>query len=327
MSLLMFAGASQLAMADVLGSHGSAPVAVVTALDHQPAHAALLGVARPGAGPRTAPQATGGQLLPGRPGLRPVGRSAGTEPTTVARVPFYFGLGCTLGASWQTATLVGALVGSSVCPTSCRSTSPSRSSSSSCSCPCSSGGRPWSPPRSVAPPRSSPRRSVPARLAIVIGGVCGIVAGAVAEGRRDRGPDEEPAMTRRLADHPPRRRRDLTPCGPASWSSPTGSSTCSPMAQRILRQIPPAVLAALVVPALSAAGGNARLLAAPAARRRRRRHRVVADPQHRRHPRRRHGRARGDGAARVTSRRSAGVPTRQDGLGNRDRTARPRPSS
>lgn len=111
MSTLMFAGASQLAVAEVLGSHGSAPVAVVTALIinlRMVLYSASLA-------PALARETLGRRLqisyfLVDQVYALSVIRWDGTDDRRL-RVPYYMAMALLLWVSWQITTVVGALVG------------------------------------------------------------------------------------------------------------------------------------------------------------------------------------------------------------------------
>jgi 4-azaleucine resistance transporter AzlC len=185
MSLLLFAGASQLAMADVLGSDGGIAVAVVTALTinlrmllYSASLAPTLSSERLGARLRAS------YFLVDQAYALSIVRWDGDDDRR-QRLPYYFAIGLLLWSSWQITTVVGALVGSSV---------------------------PDDVPLDFAVPLVFLVLLVPvlqrwpslvaaavggtiavtaaelgaARLAILIGGVAGIVAGTVAEGHQER---------------------------------------------------------------------------------------------------------------------------------------------
>ena len=111
MSALMFAGASQLAVAEVLGSDGSAPVAVVTALIinlRMVLYSASLA-------PALAGETLGRRLrisyfLVDQVYALSVIRWDGTDDRRL-RVPYYMAMAVLLWVSWQVTTLIGALVG------------------------------------------------------------------------------------------------------------------------------------------------------------------------------------------------------------------------
>lgn len=185
MSLLLFAGASQLAMADVLGSDGGVAVAVVTALTinlRMLLYSASLA-------PTLSGESLGARLrasyfLVDQAYALSIIRWDGDDDRR-QRLPYYFAIGILLWSSWQITTIIGALVGSSV---------------------------PDDIPLDFAVPLVFLVLLVPvlqrwpslvaaavggttavaaaelgaARLAILIGGVAGIAAGVVAEGRAER---------------------------------------------------------------------------------------------------------------------------------------------
>ena len=114
LSIVVFAGASQLAMTDVLGDGGGVAIAVITALTinlrmllysaslapalaHEPLRRRLLAA----------------YFLVDQAYALSIVRWTGRDDPRL-RLPFYFGVGATLGVSWLTATVVGALVGSRV---------------------------------------------------------------------------------------------------------------------------------------------------------------------------------------------------------------------
>ena len=114
LSILVFAGASQLAMTDVLGDGGGVAIAVVTALTinlrmllysaslapalaHEPLRRRLMAA----------------YFLVDQAYALSIVRWTGRDDPRL-RLPFYFGVGATLGTSWLTATAIGALVGSRV---------------------------------------------------------------------------------------------------------------------------------------------------------------------------------------------------------------------
>ena len=111
MSALMFAGASQLAVAEVLGSDGSALVAVVTALIinlRMVLYSASLA-------PALAGETLGRRLqisyfLVDQVYALSVIRWDGTDDRRL-RVPYYMARAVLLWVSWQVTTVVGAIVG------------------------------------------------------------------------------------------------------------------------------------------------------------------------------------------------------------------------
>ena len=111
MSAFMFAGASQLAVAEVLGSDGSAAVAVVTALIinlRMVLYSASLA-------PALAGETLGRRLqisyfLVDQVYALSVLRWDGTDDRRL-RVPYYMAMAVLLWVSWQVTTLIGAVVG------------------------------------------------------------------------------------------------------------------------------------------------------------------------------------------------------------------------
>ena len=114
LSILVFAGASQLAMTDVLGDGGGVAIAVVTALTinlrmllysaslapalaHEPLRRRLLAA----------------YFLVDQAYALSIVRWTGRDDPRL-RLPFYFGVAATLSTSWLSATVIGALVGSQV---------------------------------------------------------------------------------------------------------------------------------------------------------------------------------------------------------------------
>lgn len=185
MSLLLFAGASQLAMADVLATDGGVVVAVVTALTinlRMLLYSASLAPTL--ASERLGRRLQASYLLVDQAYALSVIRWDGSDDRR-QRLPYYFAIGLLLWTSWQLTTVIGALVGNSV---------------------------PDDVPLDFAIPLVFLVLLVPvlrrwpslvaaavggttavaaaelgaARLAILIGGVAGIVAGALAEGRQER---------------------------------------------------------------------------------------------------------------------------------------------
>jgi 4-azaleucine resistance transporter AzlC len=111
MSALMFAGASQLAVADVLGSAGAAPVAVVTALIinlRMVLYSASLAPAL--AGETLGRRLQMGYFLVDQAYALSVIRWDGTDDRRL-RVPYYLAIAVLLWIVWQVTTIVGALVG------------------------------------------------------------------------------------------------------------------------------------------------------------------------------------------------------------------------
>lgn len=191
LSLAVFAGASQLALADVLGSDGGVALAVLTALTinlRMVLYSASLA-------PSLTAEPLGRRLrasyfLVDQAYALSVTRWDGADDRRT-RLPYYFAIGLLLWCSWQTSTVIGALVGSSV---------------------------PDDIPLEFAVPlvflvllvpvlESRPSLAAAAvgglgavaaaelgaeRLSIMIGGVVGIAAGTIVETRRTR-TDERPA--------------------------------------------------------------------------------------------------------------------------------------
>ncbi len=185
LSLFVFAGASQLAVVDVLSDGGSVAIAVVTALTinlRMLLYSASLA-------PHLAEEPLRRRLavsyfLVDQAYALSIVRWTGKDDPR-ARLPFYFSVGITLGTTWIASTAVGALVGSSV---------------------------PDDVPLEFAIPLVFLVLLVPvldrrpavmaalvggmsavaaselgaARLSIVIGGVLGIVAGTITEGLQER---------------------------------------------------------------------------------------------------------------------------------------------
>lgn len=182
LSVFLFAGASQLAVVDVLNSDGGVAIAVLTALTinlRMLLYSASLA-------PALSAESLGSRLrasylLVDQAYALSVVRWDGSDDRRY-RLPYYFAIGVLLWSSWQVTTVVGALVGSSV---------------------------PDDIPLDFAIPLvflvllvpvldSRPALLAAAvggaaavvsaelgadRLSIMIGGLCGIVAGTVAEGR------------------------------------------------------------------------------------------------------------------------------------------------
>lgn len=114
MSMLIFAGASQIAMVDVLGSGGGAAVAVATVLTinlrmvlYSASLAPLL------AGQTLRSRLAGGYLLVDQVYALGVVRFDGRDDPRL-RMPYYFGVVGLLWTSWQVTTVLGALGGSQV---------------------------------------------------------------------------------------------------------------------------------------------------------------------------------------------------------------------
>jgi len=185
MSMFLFAGASQLAVADVLGSGGGVAIAVLTAVT---INLRLLlysaSLAPPLAQESLRDRLAAGYLLVDQAYALAVVRWDGTDDRR-DRLPYYFAVGILLWVAWQVTTVVGALVGSSL---------------------------PEEIPLDFAVPLVFLVLLVPvldrrpslvaavvgglsavaaaelgaSRLAIMIGGLCGIAAGVVAEVRVER---------------------------------------------------------------------------------------------------------------------------------------------
>lgn len=114
LSLFVFAGASQLAIVDVLADGGTALIAIVTALTinlrmllYSASMATVL--ARE---PRRKRLAVAYFLVDQAYALSIVRWTGDDDPR--ARLPFYFSVGGLLGSCWLASTAVGALLGSSV---------------------------------------------------------------------------------------------------------------------------------------------------------------------------------------------------------------------
>lgn len=114
LSMLLFAGASQLAVADVLGSGGGVAIAVLTAVT---INLRLLlysaSLAPPLAQESLRARLGVGYLLVDQVYALSIVRWDGTDDPR-DRLPYYFANALLLWASWQAMTVVGALVGSSV---------------------------------------------------------------------------------------------------------------------------------------------------------------------------------------------------------------------
>lgn len=111
MSALMFAGASQLAVAEVLGADGGAAVAVVTALIinlRMVLYSASLAPAL--AGERLGRRLQVGYFLVDQVYALSVIRWDGTDDRRL-RIPYYMAMALLLWGVWQVTTVVGALVG------------------------------------------------------------------------------------------------------------------------------------------------------------------------------------------------------------------------
>lgn len=190
LSVFLFAGASQLAVIDVLGDGGTALIAIVTALTinlRMLLYSASL--APPLAGQPLRRRMAVAYFLVDQAYALSIVRWTGRDDPR-ARLPFYFSVGFLLGSCWLVSTAVGALVGSSV---------------------------PDDVPLEFAIPLVFLVLLVPvldrrpavlaafagglgavaaselgaARLSIVIGGVLGIVAGTIAETVQDRSHERE----------------------------------------------------------------------------------------------------------------------------------------
>lgn len=185
MSVFLFAGASQLAVADVLGSGGGVAIAVLTAIT---INLRLLlysaSLAPPLAGESMRARLGVGYLLVDQAYALSIVRWDGTDDRR-DRLPYYLAVAGLLWGSWQATTVIGSLVGASV---------------------------PEGVPLGFAVPLVFLVLLVPAidrrpalvaavvgglgavvaaevgaaRLAIMIGGICGIAAGAWAESRDER---------------------------------------------------------------------------------------------------------------------------------------------
>jgi len=187
LSVFLFAGASQLAIAEVLGSDGGVTIAVLTAIV---INLRLLlysaSLAPPLAHEPLRSRLWAGYLLVDQAYALAIVRWDGTDARR-HRLPYYFAVALVLWVSWQLTTVIGAVAGSSV---------------------------PEDVPLDFAVPLVFLVLLVPVvstrpallaavvggatavlagelgadRLAIMVGGLCGIAAGALAEGRpADRG--------------------------------------------------------------------------------------------------------------------------------------------
>lgn len=114
LSMFLFAGASQLAVADVLGSGGGVAIAVLTAVT---INLRLLlysaSLAPPLAHESLRARLAAGYFLVDQVYALSVVRWDGTDDRR-DRLPYYFAGALLLWASWQATTVVGALMGSSV---------------------------------------------------------------------------------------------------------------------------------------------------------------------------------------------------------------------
>ena len=114
LSVLVFAGASQLAVVDVLGDGGGVAIAVVTALTinlRMLLYSASLAPALAHEPLRR--RLAAAYFLVDQAYALSIVRWTGDDDPRL-RSPFYFAVGGLLGTSWILATLVGALVGASV---------------------------------------------------------------------------------------------------------------------------------------------------------------------------------------------------------------------
>lgn len=114
LSVLLFAGASQIAMVDVLGGGGGVAVAVVTALTinlrmvlYSASLAPLL------AGQSLGRRLGAGYLLVDQVYALGVVRFDGRDDPRL-RMPYYFGVVSLLWGTWQVTTVLGAVLGSQV---------------------------------------------------------------------------------------------------------------------------------------------------------------------------------------------------------------------
>jgi 4-azaleucine resistance transporter AzlC len=114
LSVFLFAGASQLAVADVLGSGGGVAIAVLTAVT---INLRLLlysaSLAPPLAQERLRHRLAAGYLLVDQAYALSVVRWDGSDDRR-DRLPYYFAVALLLWIVWQATTVVGALVGASV---------------------------------------------------------------------------------------------------------------------------------------------------------------------------------------------------------------------
>jgi predicted branched-subunit amino acid permease len=114
LSVFLFAGASQLAVADVLGSGGGVAIAVLTAVT---INLRLLlysaSLAPPLAAERLRSRLAAGYLLVDQAYALSIVRWDGTDDRR-DRLPYYFAVAGLLWAVWQLTTVVGALAGASV---------------------------------------------------------------------------------------------------------------------------------------------------------------------------------------------------------------------
>lgn len=114
LSMFLFAGASQLAVVDVLGSGGGVAVAVFTAIT---INLRLLlysaSLAPPLAGESLRSRLAAGYLLVDQAYALAIVRWDGTDDRR-DRMPYYLAVALLLWVAWQVMTVIGALVGASV---------------------------------------------------------------------------------------------------------------------------------------------------------------------------------------------------------------------
>ena len=114
LSLLVFAGASQLAITDVLADGGGVAIAVVTALTINLRMLLYSASLAPSLAHEPLRRRLGAAyLLVDQAYALSIVRWDGTDDRR-QRLPFYFAVGATLWTSWQLSTVVGAVVGSRV---------------------------------------------------------------------------------------------------------------------------------------------------------------------------------------------------------------------
>jgi predicted branched-subunit amino acid permease len=114
LSTLLFAGASQLAVTDVLDEGGGVAIAVVTALTINLRMLLYSASLAPGLAHESFARRLGAAyLLVDQAYALSVVRWDGDDDRRL-RLPFYLAVGVTLWVSWQLATVVGAVVGSRV---------------------------------------------------------------------------------------------------------------------------------------------------------------------------------------------------------------------
>lgn len=114
LSVLLFAGASQLAVADVLGDGGSVAIAVVTALTINLRMLLYSASLAPGLAHEPRRRRLGAAyFLVDQAYALSIVRWDGSDRRR-DRLPFYLAVGVTLWVSWQLSTVVGAVVGSRV---------------------------------------------------------------------------------------------------------------------------------------------------------------------------------------------------------------------